>query len=214
MLNDFWFKKNVLLYCQSRSIVHWSWNDWLAWAEVLSINLSDNTFFEWIDQVIWWADLKFSIFLYFCANLLTKLKYCQLIFKCLISLKYCQTNKWLALSIVLSADLPNKDMIADKYLIDDKYFICDIFFIGDILYWRSRSIERLELLLFILLQLMLYNNDDLHEANLFDLFSFWWLPLRFLTIFFSVFSMVGFLMFLYVFIQKQKNRLQKNYRNL
>ena len=152
-MNDFWLKKIVLLNCQSWSIVHWSLNDWLAWAEVLSINLSDNTFFEWIDQVIWWADLKFSIFLYFCANLLPKPKYCQLIFKCLISLKYCQlifqTNTWLALSIVLSADLPDKDMIADKYLIGvkyfigDNYFICNRFFIGEILYWRSRNIERL-----------------------------------------------------------------------
>ena len=25
----------------------------LAWAEVLSIDLSDNTFFEWPDQLIW-----------------------------------------------------------------------------------------------------------------------------------------------------------------
>ena len=64
-------------------------------------------------------------------------KYCQVIF---------QTNTWLAWAKILSADLSDKDMIADKYLIGNKYFICDRFFIGDILYWRSRSIERLELL--------------------------------------------------------------------
>ena len=37
-------------------------------------------------------------------------------------------------SKVLSADLPDKGMIANKYLIGDKYFIYGIFFIGDILY--------------------------------------------------------------------------------
>ena len=63
-------------------------------------------------------------------------KYYQLIF---------QTNTWLAWAKILSADLSDKDMIADKYLICDKNFIYNRFCIGDTLYWRSQIIERLYL---------------------------------------------------------------------
>ena len=44
-------------------------------------------------------------------------KYGQVIF---------QTNTWLAWAKIFSADLSDKDMIANKYLIGDKYFICNI----------------------------------------------------------------------------------------
>ena len=95
-------------------------------AEVLSIDLSNKYLTSPSQSIILWS------FRYVMSN------YCQVIF---------QTHTWLAWAKILSADLSDKDMIADKYLIGDKYFICDIFFIGDLLYWRSRSIERLELLL-------------------------------------------------------------------